>query len=345
VFVGGGPAIAAIELFDPSVTGAFAILPAQATARVGAALAAVPDGRALVIGGVDTGGDALPLVEVLDPDPTLPIARQREEHDGPALADHQAVVLVDGTIFVAGGRVQAAPGGVFTVADAAWQFRFGAGGTLDAPRQLAQTLGRARASHSMTRLGDEVGADVLIVGGVGGGGAPVAEAELYRPLREAFEDVDGAVLAVPRWNHRAVRLPGGFVLILGGFAPDPTGGDPIPVAELELYDPIQGRFSPAGTLPAAAGLTDFAATPLPDDRVLLTGGRGADGQPVDAVHIARLDPIDGQVDVSVTDRLAIPRAGHSAVALCDGTVLLLGGTDAAGAAGAERYNPPSAGRR
>jgi hypothetical protein len=62
------------------------------------------------------------------------------------------------------------------------------------------------------------------------------------------------------------------------------------------------------------------------------------------VFIARLDATDGTVDVVRTDPLPAPRAGHQAVLLCDGTVLLVGGTEDA-AAGAERYNPPSIDRR
>ena len=39
-------------------------------------------------------------------------------------------------------------------------------------------------------------------------------------------------------------------------------------------------------------------------------------------RIIRLDPLNGVVDVVGTDRLAAPRAGHAAAALCDGTVLV-----------------------
>jgi hypothetical protein len=139
-------------------------------------------------------------------------------------------------------------------------------------------------------------------------------------------------------------MPGGFVLIVGGLTEDPLGGAPLPVAKLELYDPFQGRFTQAGAMPTAAGLTELVATPLPDGRVLLIAGRDAAGQPVASVFIARLDPSNGQVFVSPTDDLAVARAGHSAVSLCDGTILVVGGTSEPGANGAERYNPPTEGR-
>jgi hypothetical protein len=59
--------------------------------------------------------------------------------------------------------------------------------------------------------------------------------------------------------------------------------------------------------------------------------------------IARLDVVNGAVDVVQTDRLATPRANHVAVLLCDGTVWISGGSAAAPLA--ERYNPPPTGRR
>jgi hypothetical protein len=88
----------------------------------------------------------------------------------------------------------------------------------------------------------------------------------------------------------------------------------------------------------------MSATVLPDGRVLITGGRiTPDGPPVDSAFIVRLDPFDGSVDTVATDRLAVPRSGHQATLLCDGTVLIAGGTN--GQASFERYNPPALGRR
>jgi hypothetical protein len=331
----------AIEIFDPVTTGAFASLEPRTLVRAGALLVPFATGQAIIVGGVDEDGAPVPVIEIVDPT-AASAARQRETVDGPALTGHAGVLLVDGSVIVAGGVTAGAVSGV------AWRFRVGAGGVLDAPEALPAPMTQARSHHTMTRLGGELGADVLIVGGRDGAdpAGPVGQAELYRPLREAFEPIAGAELARPRWGHAAVRMPGGFVLVLGGVGPDPApgaGGAPVPVSEMELYDPVQGTFAPAGTLPAGAGLTDMTVTPLPDGRVLLAGGRDAAGAIVDTVLIARLDPIDGAVDLSPSDRLSVPRAGHSAVSLCDGTILIAGGTE--DAAPAERYNPPSIGRR
>jgi hypothetical protein len=170
---------------------------------------------------------------------------------------------------------------------------------------------------------------------------PVDTVEVFRPLSDEFREVTGATMLVPRWGHVAVRLPGGFVLVLGGWQPDGAGGR-LPVADMELYDPVLHTFTSAGRLSSTAGLTDLTATPLPDGRVLLAGGRNQSGTAVSTTLIAQLDPANGRVNIIATNSLALPRAGHAAVSLCDGTVLLVGG--AAGAP-AERYNPPAAGRR
>jgi hypothetical protein len=152
-------------------------------------------------------------------------------------------------------------------------------------------------------------------------------------------------MVVPRSLHRAVRLPDGSVLILGGI--DATGA---PVKTIESFSLDAGftTFKDADLndqkMPANAGLVDFTATTLPDGRVLITGGRlTVDGPPVNTAYIARLDPFNGKVDIVATDRLQYPRAGHQATLLCDGTVLISGGT--ADQTPYERYNPPSIGRR
>ncbi len=131
--------------------------------------------------------------------------------------------------------------------------------------------------------------------------------------------------------------------MIGGLAPV-VDGPPVAVRELELYDPVQGVFAPAGSLPAGAGVVGSTVTALPDGRFMLAGGLDIDGQPVSTVLIARFDPIDGVVDLSPTDSMSVARSGHSAVLLCDGTVLVAGGTDVPSTE-TERYSPPSEGRR
>ena len=198
-------------------------------------------------------------------------------------------------------------------------------------------LAHPRANHTATRLGDDVGAPVLIVGGVDAAGVPVAIAELFRPQSKdlALPATFAPAMIVPRSRHAAALMPDGSVLIIGGI----DSANQM-VKRLERYTREAG-FVDGGML--ADGLVDAAVTPMPNGRYLITGGRTTvGGPPTSTVYIALLTEA-GLPAVVATDRLGVPRAGHQAAALCDGTVLVSGGAGAG--ATAERYNPPDVGRR
>lgn len=338
VFIGGGGAITSVERFS-SVTGAFETLDDAAAVRLGGVIAPLPNGRLLLATGVDDGGDAVATAEIIDPQALRGF--QVESRPGPALRDARAVALVDGSVLITGGDQQA--GGNFSLSARGFLYQVDDVGTVEPVRELGTTMTAARRNHTMTRLGDDVGADVLITGGQNDMGLAVATTELYRPLAQSFEEVASATMITPRWGHAAARLPGGFVLIVGGMTRALPADPETAVTSLELYDPVQGRFADAGVLPAEAGASDFSITELPDGRYLLAGGYDASGTKVATAFIIRRDPLTGAVDVSRTDDLSTPRAGHAATRLCDGTVLLAGGTTTD--APPERYNPPETGRR
>lgn len=334
VFLGGDRGETAVERFLPAEA-SFRAAGASA-ARRGAVVAPLADGTALRVGGIaDDSAGPVGFFELIDPRRGVV---ETVIDDQLRLVDHAAATLVDGTVVVMGGRAPGA-GGALVVGGATFLLARGAAGLPDPPRRLAAALAVPRAGHAATRLGDRLGAAVLVTGGRDAAGAAVAVAELYEPLREGYAGFQPRMVA-PRADHRAVLLPDGSVLVVGG-----VDGAGRPVETLELYLPPVGQFVPAATMPAGGGLTELSVTPLPDGRVLLAGGRDRTGAPVATAIIARLDPLDGTVDLSRTDSLAVPRAGHAATLLCDGTVLLVGGTDVPGAPGSERYNPPSAGRR
>jgi hypothetical protein len=317
----------AVERFEP-LANRF-VTAGRSAPRAGAVLAPLPDGSALRVGG---GPDDAPVgfFELLSP-ATGAVETVADERL--RLVDHAAASLVDGSVVVVGGRTPAAAGGL-EVSGATWSLRLGDAGAPAPPRLLPARLAVPRHRHTLTRMGDELGAAVLVAGGLDAAGAPVAAAELYEPLREGYADFR-PTLRVARARHQAVRMPDGSILIVGGL--DAAGA---PVATAELYLPRIGQFVEAATLPASAGHTGMTLTPLPDGRVLLAGGVDRAGAVTATTFIAQLDPVDGTVNLSQTDSLSIPRAGHAAARLCDGTVLVVGG-----GTGAERYNPPAAGRR
>lgn len=334
-----GGAIDVVDALQGNSEGTATPLEGQLQARAGATVTRFGE-RVLIVGGVDSRGDAVATVEQILPT-EVTVNNQVLQVAGPGLVEHQGIALVDGSVLITGGLSQPAAGQAFSLTTSASKFSL-LGGEL-VQREIRPGLAVPRTRHAMTRLGNEVGADILITGGRDAAGLAVAQSELYRPLSDAFEPIDAALLAIPRFAHRAVRLPGGFVLIVGGLAVN-GDGSLSPVRELELYDPVQGQFRSAGILPSSSGVTGMSVTELPDGRFLLAGGEDIDGESVRTALIARFDPIDGVVDLSPTASLALARSHHAAVVLCDGTVLLAGGISVP-TSQTERYNPPSSGRR
>jgi hypothetical protein len=321
----GNDPVTQVERFDPA-NGLLSEI-GTVTARDNAvqALVGTAPPRVVVIGGA-AGSDGAKFIEVVDD-------RRVDKIDVPEMAriDLTATSLTDGRVIVVGGNPpgQAPVKDIDEIADT--------GATLEV-RRLAMGLATARSGHTATRLGDDVGAPVLIVGGLDPTGAAVAGAELFKPLSEEVAPTFSPPMNFPRHHHEATLMPDGSVLIIGGL--DAMGN---PVVTLELFS-VDGGFKPAGNLPGGAGVIDFVATTLPDRRVLITGGRSMPGgEPLDTAYIARLNPLDGSVDVVATDHMAIRRAGHQALALCDGTVLVAGGNP--DDQRVERYNPPPVGRR
>lgn len=338
LFIGGvDPAsnapVTAIERFDPDTAELSQIGAVQP--RIGAVAAQLGSGTAEVtalVGGIDAASEQpAAYVEIIDPTqpPGSVVAELADA--GTARTNLTATALSSGDVLAVGGMVNGAPSSA--VDDISLE-----DGSPSAV-VLRATLATPRYNHTATRLGDDEGAPVLVVGGVDIDGAAIPTAELYKPLSEEFSATFAEnTMVVPRSRHQAVRMPDNSVLVIGGV--DTTGA---PTDTLELFS-LDAGFVSVGQLPATAGLLDLAVTTLPDGRVLMTGGRRADGDdPLDTAFIASLDPIDGSVDVVATDNLSVPRAGHQATLLCDGTVLISGGT--ATAVTAERYNPPATGRR
>jgi hypothetical protein len=324
---GGSGLVTSVERFDPlngQLTTVGSVMPRD---RAVHALIGTAPPKVVVIGGT-SGPDGAKFIELLDD-------RRIEQFEFSEMAriDLTATSLTDGRVIVIGGNAPGDPpsGEIdeIAVSDAAPQVR-----------KLAAGLAHPRGGHSATRLGEDVGAPVLIAGGVGPTGVPIGTAELFKPLSEELANpaTFSPAMIVPRRGHTASLMPDGSVLIIGG-----VDGLGQPVRKLELFS-VDAGFVDVGDLPAGAGGIDFTATTLPDGRILITGGRLTPGsQPLNSAYIARLDPLDGSVDVVATDHLAIARARHQALALCDGTILVSGGTP--GQFPAERYNPPSDGRR
>lgn len=128
-----------------------------------------------------------------------------------------------------------------------------------------------RSAHRLTPLPD---GSVLATGGSPGGGIgpdgrldpySLAGAERYHPGPGTWTREPD--MPCGRLLHRAVLLPSGEVLVVGGST------DPLYDAGLGsavLYDSLSRNWSPAPGM--TVGRTEFAAVALADGRILVTAG-------------------------------------------------------------------------
>ncbi len=141
-------------------------------------------------------------------------------------------------------------------------------------------------------------------------------------------------MAQARIGHRATLLLDGRVLVAGGGTGPPWAW--VRYTSTETWDPNSGTFAPAGSLAEARG--GFAATQLPDGRVLITGGDDDTNQMIGTVELS--DPDGGSF--TIVGSLREARTDHTATLLPDGQVLLVGGDDASEAMvrdSAELFDP------
>jgi hypothetical protein len=342
-----------IELYDPA-SSQFLPLDLRLDApRAWHTATLLSDGRVLIVGGqTGPGGEgAAPVTSaavVIEVGFTFSVRAVTEGMpEGEGRAHHAATRLNDGrgTVLISGGI---GPDG----APLSSVFRYFPGDRPDGAgdRLLRQgALWVPRAFHSQSRLIRDPDL-ALVAGGLAEGNAPQASIEVFT-LREGQEGCanpdqrptaevgcfvrlpQSLWLAEARWGHAAVEVEGGRqILIAGGFG-GPDRADSFPTSLELIDDQLQRRT--AGTLPTGRG--DLSATVLPDDSVLLLGGRRGDS-PVAVSE--RLRPRredtnnDGTADrvaqyevgeLSAACELSEPRFGHQAVRMRSGVVLIGGG--------------------
>ncbi|MDW5598290.1 kelch repeat-containing protein [Conexibacter stalactiti] len=218
-----------------------------------------------------------------------------ESRSGAAVAQ-----LTDGDVLAAGGRGMVN----FLVSAERYDAASGAWSTVAAPLAL-------RADGTATTLRD---GRVLVTGGSNGG--PLASAELYDPATDSW--TPAAPLNEPRSNHTATLLADGSVLVAGGRW----------LTSAERYDPASDSWTTVGAMPSPHA--DHTATLLADGTVVVVGGTdmidAPFGRPTAAV--TRFDPANGAW--TALPPLPQPRMRHATVALPDGDLLVVGGSDSAG---------------
>ena len=264
-----------------------------------------------------------------------------------ARSEHSATLLLDGRVFLTGGRVFV-PG------------EFGSGSLLASAELYDPSTGAFTAAgnmttprvfHTSTVLPD---GRVLIAGGYDAENSALSSAELYDPSSGTFTPTGGMIGA--RAGHAAILLASGKVLMLGGYWTSSQS-----VADAELYDPATGTFGATGeyviegacdagapAVPLDDGTVLFAqedlsqvynpitgafqttggpsdclsaAAPLANGKVLFAGGESE--SEIDSTHAKLYDPSTGAF--ASTGNMAWHRFEHTLTPLPDGTALAAGG--------------------
>lgn len=316
----GRPAqpLGSAELYDPA-TGVSRLAGEMSTLRGGNQATLLVDGRLLVTGesATNPSPESLGLTgsaEVFDP------ATGRWTSAGrmntPRVA-HTMTLLTDGSVLVAGGVDDAddtiASAEIYDPASNSWRY--------------TASMQAARFQHTAVRLPDGT---VLVAAGSDDDflGTVIASAERYDPVSRTWSTAHHVSIA--RQWHTATLLPDGDVLVVGGYAthpePAPGGGFNMVPRSYATVD----RFGPSGwsvSSPLNIPRQGHATALLPGGMVLATGGKdwtrtrmewwGSSGTAEvydPAIRAWRL----------VGD-MRVVRGAHTATALADGRVVVIGG--------------------
>jgi hypothetical protein len=213
--------------------------------RIGHQLVTLPDGRAMVTGGLSgTTTLATTLYFAVLGDGTYRISQ------GPSLAEarhgHAATVAVGVPIVFGGYDAGGVPLDTIEALNVSYS-----------TSEVIARLRTARAEATASVLPD---GSILLVGGIGPDNKPLADAELFNPITRSTALIQ---LAFPRHGHSATVLRDGRVLVAGGNV------DGTPINEVELFVAGVG-FLRERRMGTPRG--DHLAVPLCDETVLLTGG-------------------------------------------------------------------------
>ena len=290
------------------------------TARYQHTATLLPDGRVLVVGGLDRREGFENAVfypnataELYDPKSGT-WAVTGSLHD--ARFQHTATLLPNGKVLVAGGNttfnVALANAELYDPATGVWTPT----GSLNIPRfrHTAHLLANGK---------------VLVISGDNQNYTAFYNPELYDPATGTWTNAGNINNA--RARHTSTLLPDGRILIAGGstlfFNWSPS---------VEIYDPVSETSTNVGDL--NTGRNQHTATLLLNGKVLVVAGRDGTNNASGTAELC--DPVSG---TCVNTGSLIPRYQHKATLLPDGKVLVTGGLDITfnSTASAQLYDPAS----
>ena len=184
-------------------------------------------------------------------------------------------------------------------------------------------LNTSRYRHSATTLNN---GQILVAGGINcpstGSCISLNSVELYNPTTSTFANTGAMTTAR---SAPSVLLNSGKVLTAGGYTCD-SSGNCSSLSSAEIYDPVAGTFSSAGTMTVAR--SGHTMTLLPNGTVLIAGGQTCTSSTsCTALSSGEIyDPVAGTFTAASTS-MSAARYGASAVLVNSGYVLIAGGTD------------------
>jgi RHS repeat-associated protein len=255
--------------------------------------------------------------------------------------EHTATLLSDGRVLVVGGRsTTSTTSGILSSAE-----RYDpASGTWSPAGNIMPPAGMtaARRLHSAVQLGATTGnpntaGKVLVAGGIRGtvsGSAPASltTTSLYDVTANSW--VAGPTMSVARHEHTATLMASGNVVVIGGLT---TTSSTTVRNDADGYNPAgggTGGWSAVGNTMSSrrrghtATLLVVPGNPTVHNKVLVVGGNNGGTTNV-SVNTAQL--FDGTTWTSA-GTIAVAREGHTATALANGNLLIVGGKTVTGTA-------------
>jgi hypothetical protein len=300
-----GNAVTGVELVSPGTGTGTGTTTQVYTSALGARIAAtatrVGDGRTVIIGGSDATGTRRDTALVSGTTGATAAGLSAGGLLLTARAEHAAILLPDGRVFVAGGTsVLGDNVGALSSVE-----------IYDPVTNTAVSAAPMKRTRRRLALAYTDGA-VLAIGGTGNSTDAATTLERYEFETNTWTDI-AAATGTARGRAAASTFGPGFVLVTGGSKPAERyypDADPSAIS----FELLEARIPPRA---------DHTATGLFDGRVLIVGGTSQITSATSSVQL--FDPFDD----TFSDRapLARARARHAAVVAPDGRVLVAGGAD------------------
>jgi hypothetical protein len=277
-------------------------------ARSGHTANLLPDGRVVVMGGLN-GTGTLDTGEYMNPASSSKAWTLAGGKLSVSRENHTATLMPNGNLLIAGGYTQAASTGPVSNADIFYPY------SNTIVQASSMTVARQNHTAVMLPFGPSAG-DIMVIGGK----SPTAylnTSEIYISTSNLWIQLGGA-MTYSRSHHTSTILQNGNILVAGGLN---ANGE---VGYSEIFNPSTMTWGSVAKMQHARH--DHTATLLSSGLVLVVGGNDSSGEVFEAEVY---DPVAGAwSSLSPTDLLYSPIPGrmrHTASLLPNGNVMFLGG--------------------